>query len=217
MPLQLFPQFFPSLYFSSLLKSLVCFSNRFIQIWACLTFVYPGSVYTLSFQLTNSMPMVCVFLQAGTHGLTTGGTCIPCHCNSYGSKSFDCDENGQCRCQPGVTGPKCDRCSQGYFNFQEGGCTRKHRIFLSTFHRGLFLISVNKCKFGICSKRNVSNPPPQKILFKLPFCSSFLFNLNFEQTKIKKSHFYPFSALKYCFCCAQEEAELKQPEKICKS
>nr|XP_004550571.2 laminin subunit alpha-2 isoform X4 [Maylandia zebra] len=61
--------------------------------------------------------------RAGTHGLTTGGTCIPCHCNSYGSKSFDCDENGQCRCQPGVTGPKCDRCSRGYFNFQEGGCT----------------------------------------------------------------------------------------------
>uniref|UniRef100_A0A671XHD0 Basement membrane-specific heparan sulfate proteoglycan core protein n=1 Tax=Sparus aurata TaxID=8175 RepID=A0A671XHD0_SPAAU len=49
--------------------------------------------------------------------------CVPCHCNSFGSKSFDCDENGQCRCQPGVTGPKCDRCARGYFNFQEGGCT----------------------------------------------------------------------------------------------
>ncbi|XP_040920196.1 laminin subunit alpha-2 isoform X2 [Toxotes jaculatrix] len=58
-----------------------------------------------------------------THGLTTGGQCVPCHCNSFGSKSFDCDENGQCRCQPGVTGPKCDRCSRGFFNFQEGGCT----------------------------------------------------------------------------------------------
>ncbi|KAI3364158.1 hypothetical protein L3Q82_010974 [Scortum barcoo] len=58
-----------------------------------------------------------------THGLTTGGVCVPCHCNSFGSKSFDCNENGQCRCQPGVTGPKCDRCSQGFFNFQEGGCT----------------------------------------------------------------------------------------------
>ncbi|XP_055005634.1 LOW QUALITY PROTEIN: laminin subunit alpha-2 [Boleophthalmus pectinirostris] len=60
---------------------------------------------------------------AGTHGLSTGGMCIPCHCNSFGSKSFDCDESGQCRCQPGVGGPKCDRCSRGYFNFQEGGCT----------------------------------------------------------------------------------------------
>ncbi|XP_056150110.1 laminin subunit alpha-2 [Lampris incognitus] len=60
---------------------------------------------------------------AQTHGITTGGVCVPCHCNSFGSKSFDCDESGQCRCQPGVSGPKCDRCSQGYFNFQEGGCT----------------------------------------------------------------------------------------------
>ncbi|XP_067337909.1 laminin subunit alpha-2 isoform X2 [Channa argus] len=58
-----------------------------------------------------------------THGITTVGVCVPCHCNSFGSKSFDCDENGQCRCQPGVTGPKCDRCSRGFFNFQEGGCT----------------------------------------------------------------------------------------------
>ncbi|XP_038127225.1 laminin subunit alpha-2 isoform X2 [Cyprinodon tularosa] len=60
---------------------------------------------------------------AQTHGVTTGGVCVPCHCNSFGSKSFDCDEMGQCRCQPGVTGPKCDRCSRGFFNFQEGGCT----------------------------------------------------------------------------------------------
>uniref|UniRef100_A0A8C6UB52 Laminin subunit alpha 2 n=1 Tax=Neogobius melanostomus TaxID=47308 RepID=A0A8C6UB52_9GOBI len=58
-----------------------------------------------------------------THGISTGGMCIPCHCNSFGSKSFDCDESGQCRCQPGVSGPKCDRCSRGFFNFQEGGCT----------------------------------------------------------------------------------------------
>uniref|UniRef100_A0A8C4I4G9 Basement membrane-specific heparan sulfate proteoglycan core protein n=1 Tax=Dicentrarchus labrax TaxID=13489 RepID=A0A8C4I4G9_DICLA len=58
-----------------------------------------------------------------THGVTRGGVCVPCHCNSFGSKSFDCDETGQCRCQPGVTGPKCDRCSRGFFNFQEGGCT----------------------------------------------------------------------------------------------
>ncbi|KAL6095758.1 lama2 [Pungitius sinensis] len=60
---------------------------------------------------------------AQTHGLSTGGACVPCHCSSFGSKSFDCDETGQCRCQPGVTGPKCDRCSRGFFNFQEGGCT----------------------------------------------------------------------------------------------
>lgn len=68
--------------------------------------------------------MVCVCLQPGTH-LQPGSGCVPCHCNSFGSKSFDCSESGQCRCQPGVTGQKCDRCAPGHFNFQEGGCTRK--------------------------------------------------------------------------------------------
>ncbi|KAG7265693.1 hypothetical protein CRUP_031017, partial [Coryphaenoides rupestris] len=58
-----------------------------------------------------------------TYGIARGGACVPCHCNSFGSKSFDCDEAGQCRCQPGVGGPKCDRCSRSFFLFQEGGCT----------------------------------------------------------------------------------------------
>ncbi|XP_064196122.1 laminin subunit alpha-2 isoform X2 [Anguilla rostrata] len=59
-----------------------------------------------------------------TYNMQPSRGCVPCNCNSFGSKSFDCDEAGQCRCQPGVTGQKCDRCSAGHFNFQEGGCTR---------------------------------------------------------------------------------------------
>lgn len=64
-------------------------------------------------------------LQSGLHMQGAQG-CVPCHCNSFGSKSFDCDESGQCRCQPGVTGQKCDRCAPGHFSFQEGGCTCKN-------------------------------------------------------------------------------------------
>ncbi|XP_041661167.1 laminin subunit alpha-2 isoform X9 [Cheilinus undulatus] len=71
----------------------------------------------------NVVGRQCDECMSQTHGVTTGGVCVPCHCNSFGSKSFDCDESGQCRCQPGVTGPKCDRCARGFFNFQEGGCT----------------------------------------------------------------------------------------------
>ncbi|XP_051908452.1 laminin subunit alpha-2 isoform X2 [Hippocampus zosterae] len=74
----------------------------------------------------NVVGRQCDDCMAQTYGLATGGQCVPCHCNSFGSKSFDCDENGQCRCQPGVSGPKCDRCSRGFFNFQEGGCTPCH-------------------------------------------------------------------------------------------
>ncbi|XP_067840660.1 laminin subunit alpha-2 isoform X2 [Heptranchias perlo] len=59
---------------------------------------------------------------SGTYHLHSSRGCIPCNCNSFGSKSFDCDDKGQCRCQPGVTGQKCDRCALGFYNFQEGGC-----------------------------------------------------------------------------------------------
>ncbi|XP_056260714.1 laminin subunit alpha-2 isoform X6 [Seriola aureovittata] len=89
-----------------------------------------GSVYEVCNKETgqcqckeNVVGRQCDECMPQTHGITTGGQCVPCHCNSFGSKSFDCDETGQCRCQPGVTGPKCDRCSRGFFNFQEGGCT----------------------------------------------------------------------------------------------
>ncbi|KAM4522105.1 laminin subunit alpha-2 isoform 5-T5 [Odontesthes bonariensis] len=73
--------------------------------------------------LENVVGRQCDKCVPQTHGIETGGVCVPCHCNSFGSKSFDCDETGQCRCQPGVGGPKCDRCARGFFNFQEGGCT----------------------------------------------------------------------------------------------
>ncbi|OCT80167.1 hypothetical protein XELAEV_18026982mg [Xenopus laevis] len=58
-----------------------------------------------------------------TFGIQSAQGCVPCNCNSFGSKSFDCDDSGQCRCQPGVTGKKCDHCAHGFYDFQEGGCT----------------------------------------------------------------------------------------------
>ncbi|XP_063773402.1 laminin subunit alpha-2 isoform X3 [Pseudophryne corroboree] len=58
-----------------------------------------------------------------TYGPVFSQGCIPCNCNSFGSKSFDCDDIGQCRCQPGVSGDKCDHCARGFYDFQEGGCT----------------------------------------------------------------------------------------------
>ncbi|XP_061425546.1 LOW QUALITY PROTEIN: laminin subunit alpha-2 [Lethenteron reissneri] len=58
------------------------------------------------------------------YGMSQPTGCAPCNCNSFGAFSFDCDESGQCHCQPGVVGRQCDRCAPGYYDFKEGGCTR---------------------------------------------------------------------------------------------
>uniref|UniRef100_A0A663M1U5 Laminin subunit alpha-2 n=1 Tax=Athene cunicularia TaxID=194338 RepID=A0A663M1U5_ATHCN len=65
----------------------------------------------------------CDTCKPETFGLQSSRGCVPCNCNSFGSKSFDCNGDGQCYCQPGVTGKKCDRCAHGFYNFEEGGCT----------------------------------------------------------------------------------------------
>ena len=39
---------------------------------------------------------------------------IACGCNVFGSMRDDCDQmTGRCRCRPGITGHKCNRCANG--------------------------------------------------------------------------------------------------------
>uniref|UniRef100_A0A4X2JNT0 Laminin subunit alpha 3 n=1 Tax=Vombatus ursinus TaxID=29139 RepID=A0A4X2JNT0_VOMUR len=40
-----------------------------------------------------------------------------CECNSVGVVSEICDFQGKCLCRFGVDGPKCDRCSSGFYSF----------------------------------------------------------------------------------------------------
>uniref|UniRef100_A0A674B6M8 Laminin, alpha 2 n=1 Tax=Salmo trutta TaxID=8032 RepID=A0A674B6M8_SALTR len=58
-----------------------------------------------------------------TYDIQSRGGCVPSKCDTFRSKSFDCNKSAQYQCQTGVTGPKCDQCAPGHFNFQEGGCT----------------------------------------------------------------------------------------------
>ncbi|XP_012969728.3 laminin subunit gamma-2 isoform X2 [Mesocricetus auratus] len=44
-----------------------------------------------------------------------------------GSLNAGCDHSGQCRCKPGVTGPRCDRCQPGFHMLTDAGCTRDQR------------------------------------------------------------------------------------------
>ncbi|OCT85097.1 laminin subunit gamma-2 [Xenopus laevis] len=53
-----------------------------------------------------------------------GGTCRPCLCHTVGSLNQQCDDNGQCRCKPGVMGIKCDQCQPGFHSLSDTGCRR---------------------------------------------------------------------------------------------
>ncbi|ODN05380.1 Laminin subunit gamma-1 [Orchesella cincta] len=50
------------------------------------------------------------------------GYCIPCFCDETGSRSLQCNSEGECQCKPGVTGDKCDRCQANYYDFSPQGC-----------------------------------------------------------------------------------------------
>lgn len=50
--------------------------------------------------------------------------CTACECNKEGSVSMQCDPNGQCKCKPGVTGDKCDRCVAFHYDFAADGCKK---------------------------------------------------------------------------------------------
>ncbi|KAG7222970.1 hypothetical protein INR49_029192 [Caranx melampygus] len=60
---------------------------------------------------------------SGFFGLRTGQGCSACGCHHSGSVSESCDDEGHCQCVEGVGGPKCDRCSHGYYGFHGSGCT----------------------------------------------------------------------------------------------
>ncbi|XP_065067558.1 laminin subunit gamma-1-like [Rhopilema esculentum] len=44
----------------------------------------------------------------------TNEACKPCNCDPVGSKRAQCNSDGQCACNPGVFGKKCDACRPGY-------------------------------------------------------------------------------------------------------
>lgn len=50
------------------------------------------------------------------------GYCINCACDPVGSRSLQCNSHGKCQCKPGVTGDKCDRCDNNYYQFGPHGC-----------------------------------------------------------------------------------------------
>lgn len=52
-----------------------------------------------------------------------------CQCNAFGSKSLNCEDNGQCSCLAYVNGHKCDTCNSRGKNFPNCASSKIHLYF----------------------------------------------------------------------------------------
>nr|XP_019933838.1 PREDICTED: laminin subunit alpha-5-like [Paralichthys olivaceus] len=71
----------------------------------------------------NTAGPLCDVCAPGHYGdAISAKNCTECSCSPCGTDSCD-PRTGQCRCKPGVTGPRCDRCEDGSFGFDScSGC-----------------------------------------------------------------------------------------------
>lgn len=72
--------------------------------------------------LTSNNGSNIIYPQPGSYGFGSGRGCEPCACGG-GAVDQSCDPvTGQCRCRPGLAGPRCDQCDKGYWNYSPRGC-----------------------------------------------------------------------------------------------
>ncbi|XP_054623821.1 laminin subunit gamma-2 [Dunckerocampus dactyliophorus] len=73
----------------------------------------------------NSEGRRCERCKDGFYQQGASQSCIPCGCHAAGSVGTMCDHRGQCTCREGITGEKCDRCSNGPIG--HNGCLPRRR------------------------------------------------------------------------------------------
>ena len=57
--------------------------------------------------------------------ITIQNSFLECKCDPEGSSSIECSSNGQCTCNIGYTGEKCDICADTFFSQERGKCAGK--------------------------------------------------------------------------------------------
>ncbi|XP_056241478.1 laminin subunit alpha-5 isoform X1 [Seriola aureovittata] len=101
------------------------------QLCHCHGNTDPNMLFTDCHSLTGEC-LSCMHNTAGHHcdicapgyygDAITAKNCTKCNCSPCGTESCD-PHTGQCRCKPGVTGPRCERCEDGSFGFDScSGC-----------------------------------------------------------------------------------------------
>ncbi|KAL4617434.1 laminin subunit gamma-3 [Arapaima gigas] len=64
----------------------------------------------------------CEHCKVNFHRSSPQDVCRPCDCNSLGSLSLQCADDGRCHCRQTVTGEKCDSCRPGFHTMEATGC-----------------------------------------------------------------------------------------------
>ncbi|XP_073325739.1 laminin subunit alpha-5 [Pagrus major] len=101
------------------------------QLCHCNGNTDPNMLFTDCHPLTGEC-LSCMHNTAGPHCDTcapgyygdaiTAKNCTKCDCSPCGTESCD-PHTGQCRCKPGVSGPRCEHCGDGMFGFEScSGC-----------------------------------------------------------------------------------------------
>ncbi|XP_036961278.1 laminin subunit alpha-5 isoform X1 [Acanthopagrus latus] len=101
------------------------------QLCHCNDNTDPNMLFTDCHPLTGEC-LSCMHNTAGPHCDTcapgyygdaiTAKNCSKCDCSPCGTESCD-PHTGQCRCKPGVSGPRCEHCVDGMFGFNScNGC-----------------------------------------------------------------------------------------------
>uniref|UniRef100_A0A670Y1Y5 Laminin subunit gamma 2 n=1 Tax=Pseudonaja textilis TaxID=8673 RepID=A0A670Y1Y5_PSETE len=86
-----------------------------------------GNGYRCLNCIDNTDGINCERCKEGFYRRSQQDRCMLCNCNLRGSVSAQCDNHGRCRCKPGVTGDKCDRCQHNFHSFSEAGCIANQR------------------------------------------------------------------------------------------
>ena len=64
----------------------------------------------------------CLYERQATTEEVVSLITLACGCDDVGSVNDSCSPLGECYCQPGVEGTKCDSCQPFHFNLSSGGC-----------------------------------------------------------------------------------------------
>nr|XP_057924701.1 laminin subunit gamma-2 isoform X2 [Doryrhamphus excisus] len=87
----------------------------------------------------NSEGRRCERCKEGFYKQEASLSCTSCGCHAAGSVSTMCDHRGHCTCKEGVTGEKCNRCSNGPIG--HNGCLQ--RLKKKELPSGTFDLSLN--------------------------------------------------------------------------